>query len=521
MTVSIAGMSRVDRRLVVGVAITTAVATVSGATFNYIITPLTQDLDATERQISLLRQLPSIGALLVIFLAGAWGLRVGARRVIVGCALMTAVGYAIVSVAPVMAVASFGMLLGSIGKQGLFVLAFGLLAAKLSSDDDRATGFAILAAVTPFVYIVAPVIATLVLTNQSWRSVTLMWAVVGVLGAVAARRLLPPDDAADLLGGEMWTPAVAGLGLAAVVQSINNGSYSGWSAPGTLVWLAVAALSFAVLWVLMTRLAHPTLDLTILKNGGVRLLLLVVALVPFTNMWYYATVGFQYVYGYDAVQSALVMVPAQIAGLVGAWLAGRWIQRRGIRFAGTAMMVVSAVSLFLSAATTTTEPTGIPLLVLCLYSAAVTGTGIPLTNAIMNLAPRGGEGDASALRGAAGSLGAALGVVLMSTVVFTAYESSLGASLTAAGQDPEQVSQIAETLEQGVSSEEIAAQMAVPLETVEAVDAEQEQAMVDGYRAHGLVGGVVALLSAGVFFLNRRGLTGDRADTAQSTGSSD
>ncbi|MFN8126967.1 MAG: hypothetical protein U0R64_10730 [Candidatus Nanopelagicales bacterium] len=38
------------------------------------------------------------------------------------------------------------------------------------------------------------------------------------------------------------------------------------------------------------------------------------------------------------------------------------------------------------------------------------------------------------------------------------------------------------------------------------VTASEQQAMVDGYRAHGLVGGVVTLLSAGVFFLNRKGL---------------
>ncbi len=509
MTAKTAGMSRFDRRLIIGVAATTAMATISGATFNYVINPLTQDLNASEEQTSLLRQLPSIGALLVIFLAGAWGLRVGAKRVIIGCSILTALGYLIVSVAPVMGVVSFGMLLGSIGKQGIFVVSISLLASRLTSDDDRASGFATLAAVTPLVYLVAPVIATAILTQASWRSVTMGWAVAGLLGVAAAHRLLPPDDAAERLTGEMWTPALAGMGLAATIQALNNGSYEGWTAPATLIWMVAAVVSFAAVWLLMKQLAHPTLDLTILRRGGVILLLLVVALVPFTNMWYYATVGMQYVYGYSALQSALIMIPTQAAALLGAWLAGRWIQRRGIRFAGTVMLLIASLALFLSALPNGEIALLIPLLVLCLYSTAMTGVGIPLTNAIMNLAPRGGEGGASSLRGAASSLGSAVGVVVMTTVVFTTYQASLSASLEASGQDPAQAEQITNSLEEGLSSEEISSEMAVPLETVHAVDANQEQALIDGYQAHGLVGGFVTLLSAVVFFFNRRGLHDD------------
>ena len=506
------GLGQADRSLVLGVCVISAAAMVSGATFNFVINPMVNDLDATESQQSLLRQLPNIGALLVIFLAGVLGPRIGARRFLTWCGILMALGYALVMVAPVMPVASLGLLLGSIGRQGLFVVVIGLISSRLASDDARATGFASMAAVTPAVYLVAPAVAGALVGAVGWRAIVLVWVLSAGGAVLASRRMLPADEAADgeaatAGAGELWTPSIAGFVLASLVQVFNNVSAAGWSSPKTVVWLLLAAASAVVLVVLMRRLAHPTLDITILRHGGIRLLLLVVVLIPFTNLWYYLTVGLQYVYGYSALQSAVIMMPSQAAGMAAAAATSGIIRRRGLRFAGTLSLLIASMSMFLCMTQTTTTPLWIPVLILCLYSAAVTASGIPLTNAIMNLAPRGGEGSASAFRGAAGSLGAALGVVLMSSVVYGTFEDSLTRQLTAAGQDSTQVAQVAEALREGLTSEEVSSQYSVPLETVADIEAEQQQAMVDAYRAQGLVGGVIVLGASAAFFFNRRGLT--------------
>jgi MFS family permease len=506
------------RRLIQGVAATTAAASISGATFNFVVQPLTQDVGASEEQLSLLRQIPSIGALLVIFIAGAWGMRVGARRVVTIGSILMALGYGIVTVSPSMPVVSLGMLIGSVGRQAVFVVALGLVASRLTSQDDRAAGFAALAAVGPAIYLVAPVAATAILAVSSWRGVGALWVAAGVLAAIAARRLLPADESGPGATGELWTPALAGLALAGTVQFISNGNYDGWTAGKTLVWLAIACGSLLALLALMRRLSHPTLDLTILGTGGTRLLLLVIALVPFTNLWYYFTLSLQYIYGFTGTQSALILVPAQLAGLLGAWLARRWIPDHGIRFTGTVMLVAGSVALFLSTVQTTTLPPVVPLLILCLYATAMTGATIPLTNAIMNLAPAGGEGSASSLRGAATSLGAAIGVLMMTALVFTTYSDSLGARMAARGDDPQTAAQIADSLAKGASSEEVSAQMSVPLDDIADVADDQRQAMVDGYRAHGLAGGFIVLAAAVVFFFNRKGLTDIAADAGGSGG---
>lgn len=498
------GVDREGRRLILGVTTVTAAAMVSNATFNYVITPLIADLQATESQQSLLRQLPSIGALLVIFLAGVLGTRIGPRRFLTGSALLMGLGYALVMVAPAMPVVSLGLLLGSVGQQGLFVVVIGLLSAGLTTASARATGFSTLAIVSPLVYIVGPVVAGGLIGVTGWRVVIALWVLSAGAAAVSAVRLLPADDPNPGESGELWTPALAGFALACVVQCINNISVDGLTGTATLVWLGTGVLATLVLVVLMRRLSRPSLDIAVLRHGGFRLLLVVVLLVPFAALWYYFTIGLQYVYGYTALEAAIIMIPAELAAIAGAGLSGRLMKRRGIRFTGTLALLVMSFSLFLTTTQTVTMPLVVSLLIVGLYSAALTGANAPVTTSIMNLAAKGAEGSAAAFRGAAGSLGNAVGVVMMSTLVFAIFEASLTTALEQSGSDTSQVAEITRDLREGVSSEQVASQYAVPLAEVEDIAIEQQEAMVDAYRAQGLAGGVIVLLAAGIFAFNRR-----------------
>ena len=494
-----------QRQLVVGVAAIMACAVIASATYNFIIDPLTTDLNATEDQTSLLRQLPSIGALLVIFLAGVWGSRLGAKRVISISAAVMTLGYVLVMIAPGMPVVSLGMLLGSIGKQGIAVVAVSLIAARLTSKDERATGFAMLGLAIPVVYLVAPIVASLLIDNTSWRVVVGMWTLLAFCALLAARRMLPPDDKQSA-AGEMWTPALAGLVLAGLVQFVSNISYEGLTAPKTIMWLVAALVALIALWQLMVRLAAPTLDLSVFRHGGFKLLLIVVALLPFSNLWYYFAVGAQNVYGYSATQAALLMVPSQVAGIAGAWFAKNLLQRLGVRIAGTVMLSGVTIALFLTVGQTVDISIIYPVLVLCLFSLAFTGGGVVMTNAIMNLAPAGKEGSASAIRGAAGAVGVAVGVVLTATIAFGAAERTVENLVSEQGGDWEQAVAIIDEIRDGTSSEEIAAQNAVSVELVSEYDAELREGLVAGYRAQGLLGGCVGLVATLIFVFNRRGL---------------
>ncbi|MEK9810112.1 MAG: hypothetical protein VW362_06660, partial [Candidatus Nanopelagicales bacterium] len=94
------------------------------------------------------------------------------------------------------------------------------------------------------------------------------------------------------------------------------------TSPRSIAYALAAAGVLGVLAVLMRRLAQPSLSLAPLRDGGFALLLILLLLFCFANLWFYTTLAFEYVYGLSSLQTAAALVPAHVAGLCGAVLAG-------------------------------------------------------------------------------------------------------------------------------------------------------------------------------------------------------
>lgn len=457
---------------------------------------------ATESQQSILRQLPSIAALLVIFLASALGRRWGAQRLIFASALLFTVGNFVIAAAPVLPVATLGLVCESAACSAMAVVGLGLLSARVSDPDARATVFATMAMVAPVVYMVMPVVAGVMLDDVSWRYVPVIWALFGIVMVWAARTLLPGDDERQAV--ELLTPALAGLTLAAVVQTVTAINHSGWLSSQAAIRFGVACVSAVLLWWLFRRTAHPSISLAALGSGGMLVLLVVVVVVPFVNLWYYLTVGYQYVFGLSATQTALVMIPSQLAGLLGAMLSRRLIQSRGITFTGVSLLLVLAFSLLTTVFIYVSSPVWLLVVIMSLYAVASVGASVPVTNSIMNTAPPGEENSASAFRGAASHVGSALGIVVMTAIVLSTVSGSLTATLGDEGLANGQSAQLAETLRDGSTEQEASTTYSVPLSQVQEVDEAQKAAMIDGLHAQGYAGAAFIALAALVFLLGRR-----------------
>jgi MFS family permease len=473
------------------------------ASYNFVVVPMLEGLGASEEQGSLLRELPSIAGLLVIFLAGILGRRWGERRFITRCGILFTVGNAVVAVAPVMGVAVAGLVLESIGASGFIVVALALLSARVSDEKARASAFSTYATVGPVIYLVMPLLAGVVLDNSSWRVVAALWSLSGVVILVAARVFLPaaegPRDTRELL-----TPTLAGVLMVAAVQTLNSANRDGLLSVSALVRLGIGVLAFAALLWALRRLENPSLSLAALGQGGMFLLLIVVILMSFANLWFYMTVGLQYLYGLNALGTAIAMLPAQVAAIAGAMITRWLLRRRGITVAGSVMLLGLAVSLLVSALIGPGSPLWVPILVTCFYAVTSVGAGIPLTNAIMDLAPPGEDGSASAFRSAATNIGGAVGVIVMSTIVFNTFSASLAGKLESAGLDSQQSVQVAESIREGVTSEQVAANYAVPVQQVEQIAAVQREAMVDGLRMHGVSGAAFTGVCVVIFVWSRR-----------------
>ena len=220
LSLSGSGLDPAQRRIVAAVSIAAVTLLTLSASFNYVLTDMLNDLQATDSQTDMARQIPTIAALLVIFVAGTIGERLGERRVMLASTVLFAVGSLVVAVAPVMAAATFGLLLANVGKSALFVVGLALMSSHIADRDGRASAFATFSAVMPVTFLIMPLLAGVILANASWRWVAVVWTLSGVVGTFAVRRLLPRDLHASDSTGELLTPSLAGLVLAAAVQVI-------------------------------------------------------------------------------------------------------------------------------------------------------------------------------------------------------------------------------------------------------------------------------------------------------------
>ncbi len=474
-----------------------------GASFNYILEDMLRGLGSSDSQSDVARQMPTVGALLVIFVAGALGQRLGSRRVLLACCGLYVIGSCLVALAPSMPLATAGLLVANIGKSALLVVALASLGASVRDRDGRATAFAAFSAAIPFTYLFVPLVAAVIVESAGWRWVTMVWIVGGLFAALLVRLLVEPDGSRPAATGEMLTPALAGLVLATAVESITLLSQQGVTTR-LVVTLAVCSGTIVVLAVALRRVSVPSLDLTPLRNGGLVLLLVVLILTLFANLFFYMTMALQYVYRLSPVEVALAMAPAQLCAVIGAALSGRLVQRWGITAAGSVLMTVVAVALACSALLQITSPLWLAVVIVCVYAAAAAGAGVAVTNAVMDTAPVGKEGAASAFRGAAANLGTAIGVAGMTSIVILASSSSLQHQSVLAGIDPATSTEVARSMASGATSEDASSLYAVPVADVTEIDDFRRQAYLVGFRAHGLVGGAITLAAAIVFFAVRR-----------------
>lgn len=499
------GLTRSERRIVVGVAMIVAATFTVSASFNYIMGPMLDDLGLTAEDASVALQLPNLAEILVVFSAGVLGDRLGQRRVITYSAVAFIVGSLLVSIGPSMPLISVGLLVGGVGASAITIVALGLLGARIEAPGARASAFAVFGAINPMVYLVMPVLAGIAVQHLTWRMVPMLWAVFGLLALVATRRLLPTNQV--LVGaGEVATPLLAGVTVMVAVQWITWTNNLGIAAPPTLAALVVTILALSATAITYRRSQHPTLGLGVLRRGAMPALLIIVLLAPFANLWFYMVLSFQHVYGLGAVETAIAMVPAQLAGILGAVAARTLMARRGVTWAGTVLLVAVGVSLLLTLTLRPESPLWLPIIVVALFSAAAIATSIPLTNAVMNAANPEESGSASAFRGAAGSIGAALGVVLMGSVVFGAVRANMVDEMIATGRSPEAAAALVSELESASEAPDPSSPYPVPAQEQEYVKSAFSRSMLNGLYADGVAGAGIAFGSAGLFFVSRRRL---------------
>jgi len=154
----------------------------------------------------------------------------------------------------------------------------------------------------------------------SWRWVLLVNAPVGLVVLVAAARLLgdQPVDRRPRLDVPGAATATAGLG--ALVLGITQIEQHGWTAPRTLVPIAVAVVLLAAFVEIQRRAPEPLMPLSLLRLPGLAAAngVMLVSGGGLFAIWFFLTLFMQRVLGWSPLQAGVGFLPHTLAIVAGA-----------------------------------------------------------------------------------------------------------------------------------------------------------------------------------------------------------
>ncbi|TEX51763.1 MAG: hypothetical protein B7C55_03890 [Actinomycetales bacterium mxb001] len=495
-------MSAMSRRTLIGICLVVGGSFTVLASFNYMLTPMLADLGLTQSQASVALSIPPIASLLIVFLAGRLGDRRGHRTVMLWMSVAFITGSLIVAIAQGLPAIVIGLLIEGIAATAIQIIGIGLLSDTFSEPRARAAAFGTFGMVSPFVWLCLPVLTGLIVGEVSWRWVPLLWAAIGGVMLVATLSLLPRPTSTSAVG-EIATPILAGATVASAVQWLNRVGDEGLLSSLSLASLACTLGLGAICAILVRRLPAPTFSIAPLRVSRARALLAVVIIIPLINTVFLMTMAFQYLYGLTVLQTALVMVPAQAAAVLGTrFIAAPLMRRIGVPQTASVLFAILIMAMLSVFFVTPTSPLWVPILYVTIYNLLTVAASITVTSAVLTSAPDVDSGQLSAYRGSAQSLGAVLAVVVMNGAVFTLARLFLSAELQANGLTDQQAAAESAQIQASSTSPDVMSQYAVPLPSGTDVSSVMADSIATGLHVNGVIGALLAL--ACVFLVRAR-----------------
>ena len=492
-----------SRRVLIGLCLCMGGALVGLASLNYILTPMLADLGIDEQGASLALSIPSIASLLVVFLAGRLGDRRGHRTVIIWMSVSFMLGSAIVAAAQGLTLIVIGLLFQGLASTAIQILVFGMLSERFSEPKARAAAFGTFGMVSPFIWMCFPVLTGWVVGEVSWRWVAVLWVVSGLMILLAAQSLLPrPAEVRPT--GEIATPILAGATVAGIVLSLDRLNSDGLNL-GTLSAFALTAALAVACGVLMRRLRAPAFSLQPLRTGRTRALLGAVVIIPLINTIFLMTMAFQYLYGLTVLQTAIVMIPAQAAAVLGTrFIAGPLMRRIGATSTASVFFGVLSIAMLCSFFVQVDSPLWVPIVYVAVYNVLTVAASITVTSSVLASDPDVPADELAAYRGSGVALGAVLAVVLMNTAVFSLGRIFMSAELQANGLSQEDAASLMGEIQSSSTSTDIMSQYAAPLPSGLETSQVIAESIAAGLHINGVIGAVLALMCIVLVRVGRR-----------------
>ncbi|MCM3779727.1 DHA2 family efflux MFS transporter permease subunit [Microbacterium hydrocarbonoxydans] len=464
-------MNRYERLRWLGlifISIAVSLIIVDSTIVNVAVPAVVEDLGISSTEVQWVQESYTLvfAALLLVF--GSLADRLGRRRVMVLGVVVFAASSVLAATAPDGGILILARLAQGVGGAMILPTTLSIINATFRGRE-RGIAFAVWGSTIGGMAAVGPLLGGWLTTEFSWR-----WAfginiplgaliVIGVLLTVAETRS-DRTDRIDVVGAVLSVVTMGSL----VFGLIEGRTYGWWLVDerpriGDWTWpldlspipfafaLALIGLVAFILWGVRreragrsTLLALRLFSISSFRNGNIAAA--VVALGEF-GIILALPLWLQFVLGFDALQTGLLLLALALGSFLASGVAGAtsgriapvWIVRAGLL---AEIVGVAGVGLVIAP-----DASWVPLIpFLFVYGLGVGLATAQLTGVVLADVPVADSGAASGTQSTSRQLGAALGVAILGTVLFTSTAGILGASLDDRGLPAAQRDQVVSTV---------------------------------------------------------------------------
>lgn len=315
----------------------------------------------------------------VLMAAGTLADRFGRRRMLVLCLWLFGLASLACGLAEDASLLITARFVQGMGAGAMMICQFAILSHQFREPAARARAFAVWGVIAGLGLGFGPMVGALILAVADWRWVFLVHVPLTLLTLVLLHVSVqesrdPASHRLDIAGMLTLT-----LSVFALVYFITQGTENGFGAPAMLGWAGLSLAALLLFSLIERRSAHPMFDFSVFRiqrfNGA--LMGSIGMNFSFWPFMIYLPLYFQAGLGYDTLTTGSALLAYTLPTLLVPPLAERLALRYGAaRIIPLGLGVMGSGFLAMAAANGAAHPN----IVLVLFSCAMAGVGLALTN---------------------------------------------------------------------------------------------------------------------------------------------
>ncbi len=422
-----------ERRWLVLAVLSTSVflVVVDNLIINVALPTLQRELDASVSALQWIVDAYALVFACLLLAGGGLGDRWGRKRVLqIGLVLFAVFsGFAAFADSATSLIIWRGAM--GIGAALVFPATLAIITNLFIDPVERAKAIGIWSAVSGMAVAFGPVAGGFLLEHFWWGSVFLVNIPIVIVALLAGQTMVPESKEPhhgpfDVVGLVLSVIAV-GVLVATVIES----PHWGWGSIESTLGFVIAAAMLALFVRYEARRDHPLLDVRFFRNARFSAATgsIGIAFLSLFGFTFLVTQYFQFVRGYDPLESGIRTLPFAVGAGITAPLAARAALRWGTtRVVAAGLFSMSVGFLVVSRIDADAAYWGPIIISMLLIACGLSLVTSPSTEAVMGSVPRERAGVASAVNDISRELGGTLGVAVTGSIFISLYAPELAAT---------------------------------------------------------------------------------------------